>query len=55
MPDKVSGAALKPLFYCLINLFSMNDTEYPNLFSHDFEDYPIIPNSQFPIATKRFS
>ena len=40
-----SGAALKPLLYRIINIFSMNDTEYPNLFTHGFEDYAIIPDS----------
>jgi hypothetical protein len=30
----------------------MNDTQYPNLFIHHFEGYPIIPNSQLPIAAK---
>lgn len=49
-----SRAALKPFLYRIINLFSMDDTEYPNLFIHDFEDYPIVPNSQLPIATKCF-
>jgi hypothetical protein len=47
--------ALKPLLYCFITLFSVNDTKYPNRFFHDFEDHPVIPNPQLPIAAECFS
>jgi hypothetical protein len=36
---------------CFINLFSVNNPEYPNLFGHDLKDHPVIPNPQLPIAT----
>lgn len=55
MPDNVSRTALDPLLYLFIHPFSVNDTKYPNFLSHNFEDYPIIPNSQFPITSERFS
>ncbi len=33
----------------------MNDAEYPDLLTHNFEDHPIIPDPQLPIAAERFS
>jgi hypothetical protein len=36
-------------------LFSVNDTKYPNLLIHNFEDHPIIPDPQLPITSERFS
>jgi hypothetical protein len=41
----------KSLLYRFINLFSVNNSEYPNLFGHDLEDHPIILKPQLPIAT----
>jgi hypothetical protein len=45
---------LKPLLYFFINLFSVNDTKYPNFLIHNFEDHPIIPDPQLPITSERF-
>lgn len=53
--NKSARTALKPLLYFFINLFSVNDTKYPNLLTHNFEDDPIIPNPQLPITSERFS
>jgi hypothetical protein len=39
----------------LANLFSMNDTKYPNLFTHNLKDDPIISDSQLPIAVECFA
>ncbi len=53
--NKLARTTLKPLLYSFINLFSVNDTKYPNLFIHNFEDHPIIPDPQLPITAERFS
>ena len=48
-------SASNPFNNIPVNIFSVDNSEYPHFISLNFVDYPVIADSQFPVSFEGFS